>query len=137
MDLEKVKAIFTDASAIALPERRAAYLNSACAGDRTLREQLDCLLAAQNKLGDFLEPPFSAEPGGGSDVLGTRIGPYKILEQIGEGGFGIVYMAEQEQPVRRKVALKVIKAGMDTKQVIARFEAKRKALPMTDHPNLT
>src|SRR5437016_10868986 len=136
VNLEKVKAIFTDASAIALPEERAAYLDSACAGDRTLREQLDSLLAAQNKLGHFLEPPFSAEPVDGSEALGTRIGPYKILEQIGEGGFGTVYMAEQERPVRRKVALKIIKAGMDTKQVSARFEAERQALAMMDHPNI-
>src|SRR5215475_4016119 len=71
-----------------------------------------------------------------SETTGTRIGRYKLLEQIGEGGFGVVWMAEQEEPVRRRVALKIIKLGMDTKQVIARFEAERQALAMMDHPNI-
>src|SRR5207247_2848703 len=71
-----------------------------------------------------------------SECPGTVIGPYKLLEQIGEGGFGVVYMAEQQQPVRRKVALKVIKPGMDSKQVIARFEAERQALALMDHTNI-
>src|SRR5438270_250516 len=67
---------------------------------------------------------------------GSRIGPYKLLQQIGEGGFGVVYMAEQQEPVRRKVALKIIKPGMDTKEVIARFESERQALALMDHPNI-
>src|SRR5215831_4839206 len=71
-----------------------------------------------------------------SETSGTRIGRYKLLEQIGEGGFGVVWMAEQEEPVHRRVALKIIKLGMDTKQVIARFEAERQALAMMDHPNI-
>ena len=77
-----------------------------------------------------LEKPSPAER------PGTRIGPYKLLQQIGEGGMGVVYMAEQQEPVRRKVALKIIKPGMDTKQVIARFEAERQALAMMDHQNI-
>jgi serine/threonine protein kinase len=72
----------------------------------------------------------------GAERLGTMIGPYKLLEQIGEGGFGVVYMAEQLKPMQRKVALKLIKAGMDTKQVVARFEAERQALALLDHPNI-
>src|SRR5207245_7577937 len=71
-----------------------------------------------------------------SDGPGTVIGPYKLLEQIGEGGFGVVFMAEQLQPIRRKVALKVLKPGMDTRQVVARFEAERQALALMDHPNI-
>jgi eukaryotic-like serine/threonine-protein kinase len=123
MSIERLRTIYTEAAAISLPEERAVFLKSACAGDPALRQQVDELLAAREKVGDFLETPLvGAEV---VELIGSRIGPYKILEQIGEGGFGIVYMAEQEQPVRRKVALKLIKAGMDTKQVIARFEAER------------
>src|SRR5439155_15040162 len=96
----------------------------------------ESLLAAENQLGDFLEPPFAQASADSPEIIGTRIGAYKILEQIGEGGFAIVYMAEQERPMRRKVALKIIKAGMDTKQVIARFEAERQALAMREHPNI-
>ena len=91
--------------------------------------------------GDFMNRPAAA--GLGHDLAcpdpegpGTRIGPYKLLEQIGEGGMGVVYMAEQQQPVRRKVALKIIKPGMDTRQVVARFEAERQALAVMDHPNI-
>src|SRR5207249_7441343 len=92
------------------------------------------------RAGGFLEPPAPpADPAAGatlSEGPGTMIGPYKLLQQIGEGGFGTVFMAEQQHPVRRKVALKVIKAGMDTRQVIARFEAERQALAMMDHLNI-
>src|SRR5262245_52538510 len=77
-----------------------------------------------------------APPGFAMEGIGTRIGRYKLLEQIGEGGFGVVYMAEQQEPVQRKVALKIIKAGMDTKEVVARFEAERQALALMDHPNI-
>src|SRR6266481_4112454 len=88
--------------------------------------------------GDFLEqPPPEAVPDTGvGEKPGDRIGRYKLLQQIGEGGCGVVYMADQEEPVRRRVALKVIKLGMDTKQVIARFEAERQALALMDHPNI-
>jgi eukaryotic-like serine/threonine-protein kinase len=137
MSLEHVKAIFTEAAAMASADDRAAYLGRTCAGDPGLRRQVEALLAAQDEVGTFLETPALGEaPPEASAVIGARIGPYKILEQIGEGGFGIVYMAEQEMPVRRKVALKLIKPGMDTKQVIARFEAERQALALMDHPNI-
>ena len=99
------------------------------------------MLAVEPKVDWFLEsPPVSSINGDGAVVgdvnLGTVIGPYTLLEVIGEGGMGVVYLAEQTQPVRRKVALKIIKPGMDTKQVIARFEAERQALAMMDHPNI-
>ena len=123
------------------PEARAAYLDDVCGSDPDLRRRVERLLDAQPNVGSFLDSPAAgptmAFPP--TEVLegpGTVIGPYKLLEQIGEGGMGIVYMAEQTQPVRRKVALKIIKPGMDTRQVIARFEAERQALAMMDHPNI-
>jgi serine/threonine protein kinase len=130
-------------AALQLPvEQRAAYLQEACAGDAALRARVEGLLKAQNEAGSFMEEP--AAQGRKTIVLtlppdekpGDKIGHYKLLQQIGEGGCGIVYMAEQEEPVRRRVALKVIKLGMDTKSVIARFEAERQALAMMDHPNI-
>src|SRR5207247_4007665 len=97
-------------------------------------------LSAQAELGSFLEAPVPALTATVDDPVterpGTVIGPYKLLEQIGEGGFGVVFMAEQTRPVRRKVALKVLKPGMDTRQVVARFEAERQALALMDHPNI-
>ena len=123
------------------PEARAAYLDDVCGSDPDLRRRVERLLDAQPNVGSFMDSPAAGPtmtlPAG--EVLegpGTIIGPYKLLEQIGEGGMGIVYMAEQSQPVRRKVALKIIKPGMDTRQVIARFEAERQALAMMDHPNI-
>ena len=122
------------------PEERAAYLNQVCGNDRALRRRIEQFLSAQADIGSFLEsgaPPLMAtidEPI--TERPGTVIGPYKLLEQIGEGGFGVVFMAEQTQPVRRKVALKILKPGMDTRQVIARFEAERQALAILDHPNI-
>jgi WD40 repeat protein/serine/threonine protein kinase len=122
------------------PAERASYLDRACGTDHALRRHIEELFQVCEKAGNFLESPAA-----GMDVMldervnegpGTVIGPYKLLEQIGEGGFGIVFMAEQQQPVRRKVALKVVKPGMDSKQIIARFEAERQALAMMDHPNI-
>jgi serine/threonine protein kinase/tetratricopeptide (TPR) repeat protein len=132
--------IFDAALAMDNPAERAAYLEQACAANPQLRARIDDLLRAPNQLGRFLqaqdpdavatvEQPISEGPG-------TIIGPYKLLQQIGEGGFGVVFLAEQHQPVRRKVAVKVVKPGMDTKQVIARFEAERQALALMDHPNI-
>jgi WD40 repeat protein len=122
------------------PADRRAYLDEACKGDDNLRRGVDALLEVHDRVGSFLEAPLANVVSPAADPLparpGTVIGPYKLLEQIGEGGFGIVYMAEQQQPVRRKVALKVIKPGMDTKQVIARFEAERQALALMDHPHI-
>ena len=145
---EREVAIFNAARRLSGSER-TAYLDEACAGDAALRQRLDELLRVDEPAGDFLEKPAygdsssSATPGGTSRLSvplsekpGDRIGPYKLLQQIGEGGCGVVYMAEQEAPIRRRVALKVIKLGMDTKTVIARFEAERQALALMDHPNI-
>jgi serine/threonine protein kinase/Tfp pilus assembly protein PilF len=140
--LEQV--LFAEALQLPTPEARAAYLEGACGTDTPLRRRVEVLLRAAENAGDFLEQP----PGGltvadqGTIILqckekpGDRIGRYKLLQQIGEGGCGVVYMAEQEEPVRRRVALKVIKLGMDTKSVIARFEAERQALALMDHPSI-
>lgn len=128
-------------TALQLPRpRQVAYLNEVCEGDEKLRGRVERLLSAQSKVGSLLDSPapeleatflqpLTAKPG-------TMIGPYKLLQKIGEGGMGVVYMAEQEQPVRRKVALKIIKPGMDSAQVVARFEAERQALAMMDHHNI-
>jgi WD40 repeat protein/serine/threonine protein kinase len=127
------------------PAERGAFLDAACAGDATLRGLVEDLLREQDHVGGFLETPVlaGARGKGGTEIIagvtekpGDRIGRYKLLQQIGEGGCGVVYMAEQEEPVRRRVALKVIKLGMDTKSVIARFEAERQALAMMDHSNI-
>lgn len=118
-------------------EGRAAYVERTCGGDPALRARLEALLEAHEAAAGFLEPTAQAPSGQAvTERPGTRIGRYKLLQVIGEGGMGIVYMAEQEEPVRRKVALKVIKLGMDTKAVVARFEAERQALALMDHPNI-
>jgi serine/threonine protein kinase len=120
---------------------RAAYVAQACNGDEELRQQVERLLGAQSAAGSFLEQPApgldrSAVQSPIAEGPGSVIGPYKLLEQIGEGGMGIVFMAEQLQPIQRRVALKIIKPGMDTRQFIARFEAERQALALMDHPNI-
>ncbi len=131
---------------------RRAFLDEACAGDPELRARIESLLEAGSQAESFFKdaarfdlpsPGDAAAPEEGrrtefppNEDLGTRISHYKLLQQIGEGGGGVVYMAEQEQPVRRRVALKIIKLGMDTKSVIARFEAERQALALMDHPNI-
>jgi len=121
---------------------RAAYLDRECAGDAALRQRLEELLKANDASCACLEGTAAVPPRTDRSTLapaekpGDRIGRYKLLQQIGEGGCGVVYMAEQEEPVRRRVALKVIKLGMDTKNVIARFEAERQALALMDHPNI-
>ena len=129
--------IFRDAAKLA-PQERAAFLNEACGSDRSLRDEVESLLRAHDPDGSFLQSPavVVTELQRIRELPGTMIGPYKLREQIGEGGFGVVYVAEQEKPIRRKVALKVIKPGMDTKDVIARFEAERQALGLMDHPNV-
>jgi serine/threonine protein kinase/tetratricopeptide (TPR) repeat protein len=124
------------------PAERAAFLRRACGEDQAVRGRVEELLQEQEQLGSFLESP-AAGPAGTADEQpvregpGTVIGPYKLLEQIGEGGFGVVFMAEQHEPIRREVALKILKPGMDTRQVIARFEAERQALALMDHPNVS
>jgi hypothetical protein len=123
---------------------RAAFLDGACAGDVALRQRLQTLLAAHNALVESLPTTAPAvkatikldRPDTPDEAVGQMLGRYKLLERIGEGGCGVVYVAEQTEPVRRRVALKVIKLGMDTKQVVARFEAERQALAMMDHPNI-
>jgi serine/threonine protein kinase len=134
---DKLIEIFSEALAKASLEERSSYLAQACGQDAALRRQVDALLQAHIEAGEFLRasvvPPESQPLGEGP---GTTIGRYKLLQQIGEGGFGIVFMAEQQEPVRRMVALKIIKAGMDTREVIARFEAERQALALMDHPNI-
>ncbi len=132
--------IFT--AAVQLPPgERDSFLRQAVGENPVLRRRVEALLKAHVDAGDFLEP--SAEASGTASLLGsagekpgTWIGRYKLLEQIGEGGCGVVYMAEQAEPVRRRVALKIIKPGMDTRSVIARFEAERQALALMDHPNI-
>ena len=135
---ERVEALFEQALKFK-PEERTAFLAGACGTDAELRGRVEELLRANADAGGFLP----TNPGRQKTIVipiteqpGDRIGRYKILQQIGEGGCGVVYMAEQEEPVRRRVALKVIKLGMDTKSVIARFEAERQALAMMDHPNI-
>src|SRR5688572_1052943 len=138
----RVRDIFL--SALERPiEERAAFLSDACGHDETLRREVEELLREHEEVGDFLQTPAAAVGPTGTVVIasvtekaGDRIGRYKLLQEIGEGGCGVVYMAEQEQPVRRRVALKIIKLGMDTKSVIARFEAERQALAMMEHPNI-
>jgi serine/threonine protein kinase/tetratricopeptide (TPR) repeat protein len=118
---------------------RERFLDEACGNDSALKEQIVSLLKADADEGksDFLKNTLLLRPSAPvTEKPGDRIGRYKLLEQIGEGGCGVVYMAEQQEPVRRRVALKVIKLGMDTKQVIARFEAERQALALMDHPNI-
>jgi serine/threonine protein kinase/tetratricopeptide (TPR) repeat protein len=151
---ERVKAVFLQALDFEPGPELAAFLDRACAQEPDLRPKVEALLRAHADAGQFLER-FAPEPGatvgspsgplieglGGPAPLddegpGTHLGPYQLLQKIGEGGMGAVWMAEQQQPVRRKVALKVIKAGLDSAQVVARFEAERQALALMDHPNI-
>ena len=125
-------------------EERAGFLNRECAGDSALRSRLEALLGAHEQSEGALAESDATAKGTmkvefaeiPDEAVGQKIGHYKILEKVGEGGCGVVYVAEQTEPVRRRVALKVIKLGMDTKQVVARFEAERQALAMMDHPNI-
>jgi serine/threonine protein kinase len=123
------------------PAERAAYLDGACGQDPELRARIEGLLKAHDEAGSFLEQPLfeplpTIDQSPGPEKPGTVIGAYKLMEQIGEGGMGLVFVAEQQHPVRRKVALKIIKPGMDTRQVTARFEAERQVLALMDHPNI-
>jgi serine/threonine protein kinase len=132
------------------PSERAALLDEACQADLKLRGRVERLLAEHERQESFIldTPPaeFNGYPSGCdasptsdrpiTEGPGTAIGPYKLLQQIGEGGMGVVFMAEQTEPIQRTVALKIIKLGMDTRQVIARFEAERQAVAMMDHPNI-
>jgi hypothetical protein len=133
------ESIFARALEIGSPAERAAFLDRACGQNPALRAEVEALLGAHGRNGDLLDlldkpavlvdEPITERPG-------TIIGPYKLLQQIGEGGMGNVFMAEQTEPMRRKVALKIIKPGMDSRQIIARFEAERQALALMDHPHI-
>jgi serine/threonine protein kinase/tetratricopeptide (TPR) repeat protein len=162
-----VKSIFCGALERPTGPDRAAFVADACAADSALRAEVEKLVAAHERAGDFLEtasgsatsavalamarstaagvadaldeirsPALSSWDPAAAEMIGKRIGPYELHEEIGQGGMGAVYMALQEKPVRRQVALKVIKAGMDTVQVVARFEAERQALALMEHPNI-
>jgi serine/threonine protein kinase len=134
------EAVFTAAIARSFPGEREAFLAEACGNDTARMARIEALLRAHAQPDSFLEPPQAAAvspldaPIG--EGAGTVVGPYTLIEQIGEGGFGVVFMAEQQQPVRRRVAVKLLKPGMDTRQVVARFDAERQALALMDHPNI-
>ena len=115
---------------------RAAFLDLACAGDAGLRREIESLIDAHLAAESFLEPKIIPEDESPSEHPGDRIGRYRLCEMIGEGGFGRVWLAEQLEPVRRKVALKIVKLGMDTREVLARFKAERQALALMDHPHI-
>ncbi|MHC4560676.1 MAG: serine/threonine protein kinase, partial [Planctomycetota bacterium] len=136
-----IKAIFWKAVEKKNREEQLAYLEEACGDDAETRAKVEELLQAHEEADGFLDiPPLASDitldDSPLSEAPGTVIDKYKLLEKIGEGGMAVVYMAEQEKPIHRKVALKIIKLGMDTRQVIARFEAERQALAMMDHPNI-
>ncbi len=138
---KKEETIYYAALKFQSEEERNAYLKRVCGGDKELLARVSALLEAREVKDSFLEPPSldaeaTLDTASSMEIVGTIIGRYKIMEKIGEGGMASVYVAEQEQPFRRKVALKIIKLGMDTKQVIARFEAERQSLAMMDHPNI-
>ena len=138
----QLESIFFAALEKNSPDERSDFLEQACAADSELRHRVERMLAAQSAAGSFLEQPaiaFDATVPHERPITerpGTIVGHYKLLQQIGEGGMGVVFMAEQTEPIQRTVALKIIKPGMDTRQVIARFEAERQALAMMDHPNI-
>src|SRR5262245_62084470 len=135
----QAREIFVAAIELHTPDERAAYVERACEGDSELRARVARLLQSHELLGTFhdnraLDASTINRPV--TEIAGDIIGPYKLLQQIGEGGMGVVFMAEQTGPIQRTVALKIIKPGMDTRQVIARFEAERQALAMMDHANI-
>jgi tetratricopeptide (TPR) repeat protein/serine/threonine protein kinase len=152
------RSIFMAAVAMESAAQRSAYLDEACGGNAVLRQRVEALLGSHEQAGSFLvkavperlaeqlaEPeqpsetcgePSAPDPGPIEEGPDSRVGPYQLLQEIGEGGMGTVYLAEQSQPVRRMVALKIIKPGMDSRQVVARFEAERQALALMDHPNI-
>ena len=137
-----VKTIFAEAIEIDTVPERAAYLDQACAGNQELRQRVEALLKAHQEAGSFLEQQFTAAPNATpatpriAEGPGTTIGHYTLLEKIGEGGMGTVFMAQQAEPVKRVVAVKIVKPGMDSQAVLSRFEAERQVLAMMDHPNI-
>ncbi|HZV07418.1 MAG TPA: serine/threonine-protein kinase [Gemmataceae bacterium] len=150
-DWEKVRELFLYAVGKLPAEEWESYVAQACAGDTELQRQTEHLLKVHREAGTFLEKPAAQlldledfetrlvgemAAGEPEEMPGSLIGPYKLVEQIGEGGFGVVFRAEQSQPIRRMVALKILKPGMDTRQVVARFEAERQTLALMDHPHI-
>src|SRR4051812_14645959 len=135
-DKRQLMSIVGEAVEHSSPESRAAFLDQACTGDAGRRARVEALLRAYQAAGNFLQgnPVTLDEPV--VERPGTVMGRYKLIEQIGEGGFGVVFMAEQREPVRRKVAVKILKPGMDSKQVLVRFEAEQQALALMGHPNI-
>ena len=144
------RELFLEALERTTPDEQAAFLDKSCAHDPSLRPGVEALLE-HHKEDSFMKSPAIVmpssdavtqdQPGAAAPAVvgeqpGDRVGSYRLLQQIGEGGVGVVFMAEQEAPVRRRVALKVLKPGMDTKSVIARFESERQALALMDHPNI-
>ncbi|HBE67841.1 MAG TPA: hypothetical protein DDW52_06805 [Planctomycetaceae bacterium] len=142
IDNEKVRALFNSAVEHHPPDEWDRFLDETCGGDDALRERVRLLLNAHQIDDSFLTKTGEAEHSTKTldefitEDSSTQIGPYRLLEKLGEGGMGVVYRAEQKEPVKRRVALKIIKPGMDSRQVIARFEAERQALAMMDHPNI-
>ncbi len=145
-DVSRVEELFLNAVGRQDSAERAAYLDAQCGEDADLRRRVEVLLAAQPKVGRFLEPPADLDRTGdyqarttnpeSTSAVGDRVGPYKLLEKIGEGGMGEVWVADQLEPIKRRVALKLIKPGMDSRSVLGRFEAERQALAVMDHPNI-
>src|SRR5262245_30726574 len=140
-EMHKAKTIFLNAVEIGAAKERLAYVEAQCGNDEGLRQEVEELLRHHAAQGSFLEAPVEGHAGTvdwprTAERPGVIIGPYKLLEPIGEGGMGTVWMAQQTEPVKRLVALKLIKFGMDSKQVSARFEAERQALALMDHPNI-
>jgi len=138
---KNVKLIFAEALEKPASKERVEYLNETCGEDSNLRAEVEELLKSHEQAGDFMEAPaleaeVTLEDSALTEGSGSVVGRYKLLEKIGEGGFGVVWAAAQKKPVKRRVALKIIKLGMDTREVVARFEAERQALAMMDHPNI-
>lgn len=138
---EWIESVFFAALEMTTPEERCAFLDRECGSNAELRREVERLLRFQPQVGDFLERPTlgmgaAATELAGGESVGTEVGPYRLVQPIGEGGFGVVFLAEQTHPVQRRVAVKVLRPGMDSSQVIARFEAERQALALMDHPNI-
>ena len=144
-ELNRLEQLFDAALELASPGQRAAFLEQACGADAALRQRVERLLRAHETAGGFLDPetpphqsglPLSDRDLAPCENPGDRIGHYTLVERLGEGGSCVVYRAEQAEPVRRQVALKLIKTGMDTRQVVARFEVERQVLALMDHPHI-
>ncbi len=131
-------ALFAEALECPDEATRRALLDSRCAGDDRLRRRIERLLELHASSGNFLEEPAAARPlfADGLYRVGMQIDGYELVEQIGEGGMGLVFAAKQETPIRRTVALKIVKPGMDSRRLLARFEAERQVLALMDHPNI-